>query len=163
LVSFSPTTRRRRSGSGRIILILILIIHNHIMSSKLVKQSLKRAKEGRGTFASSSEQDKIRKHKLKKRKKSLKEKREKVKAEEQRKLELMGETVDEKALMARKRRHLAYFAIGLNDSGRVGELEKFLGKNGGKKKGQREDDDEDDDDAGDDWDVKDLFANAKKS
>jgi hypothetical protein len=100
---------------------------------------------------------------LKKRKKSLKEKREKVKAEEQRKLELMGETVDEKALMARKRRHLAYFAIGLNDSGRVGELEKFLGKNGGKKKGKREDDDEDDDDAGDDWDVKDLFANAKKS
>jgi len=95
------------------------------MSSKLVKQSLKRAKEGRGTFSSSSEQNKIRKHKLKKRKKSLKEKREKVKAEEQRKLELMGETVDEKALMARKRRHLAYFAIGLNDSGRVGELEKF--------------------------------------
>ena len=134
------------------------------MSSKLVKQSLKRAKEGRGTFASSSsEQNKIRKHKLKKRKKSLKEKREKVKAEEQRKLELMGETVDEKALMARKRRHLAYFAIGLNDSGRVGELEKFLGKNGGKKKGKREDDEDDDDDAGDDWDVKDLFANAKKS
>lgn len=83
-----------------------------------------------------------------------------MKAEEQRKLELMGEMVDEKALMARKRRHLAYFAIGLNDSGRVGELEKFLGKNGGKKKGKREDDD---DDAGDDWDVKDLFANAKKS
>ena len=65
--------------------------------------------------------------------------------------------------LARKRRHLAYFAIGLNDSGRVGELEKFLGKNGGKKKGKREDDDEDEDDAGDDWDVKDLFANAKKS
>ena len=127
------------------------------MSSKLVKQSLKRAK-------GSPLDVHIRKHKLKKQKKSLKEKREKLKAEEQRKLELMGEQVDEKVLMARKRRHLAYFAIGLNDSGRVGEMEKFLGKNAGKKKKKRGggDSSEDEDDAGDDWDVDDLFANAKK-
>lgn len=125
------------------------------MSSKLVKQSLKRAK-------GSPLDVHIRKHKLKKQKKSLKEKREKLKAEEQRKLELMGEQVDEKALMARKRRHLAYFAIGLNDSGRVGEMEKFLGKNAGKKKKRGGDSSEDEDDAGDDWDVDDLFANAKK-
>lgn len=126
------------------------------MSSKLVKQSLKRAK-------GSPLDVHIRKHKLKKQKKSLKEKREKLKAEEQRKLELMGEQVDEKALMARKRRHLAYFAIGLNDSGRVGEMEKFLGENAGKKKKKRGgDSSEDEDDAGDDWGVDDLFANAKK-
>ena len=144
------------------------------MSSKLVKQSLKRAKAAAAAAANSSNigtmdmstQNVVRnKTALKKRKKRAKEKREKRKAEEQRKAELMGDAVDEKALSARRRRHLAYFAIGMNDSGRAGEMAKLLGKEAGKKKRRREDSDDDSDEAvgDDDWDVKDLFQNAKKT
>ena len=150
------------------------------MSSKLVKQSLKRAKAAAAVVAVAnnssnvggtmdvSTQNVVRnKTALKKRKKRAKEKREKRKAEEQRKAELMGDAVDEKALSARRRRHLAYFAIGGNDSGRNGELGKLLvGKEAlGKKKRRREDSDDDSDEAvgDDDWDVKDLFQNAKKT
>ena len=137
------------------------------MSSKLVKQSLKRAKASSNSSSSTMDitQNVVRnKNALKKRKKRAKEKREKRKAEEQRKAELMGDAVDEKALSARRRRHLAYFAIGVNDSGRAGEMEKLLGKEVGKKR-RREDSDEDSDEAvgDDDWDVKDLFQNAKKT
>ncbi len=148
------------------------------MSSKLVKQSLKRAKAEAAAVANNSSsnvgtmdvstQNVVRnKTALKKRKKRAKEKREKRKAEEQRKAELIGDAVDEKALSARRRRHLAYFAIGVNDSGRNGEMEKLLvGKEAlGKKKRRREDSDDDSDEAvgDDDWDVKDLFQNAKKT
>ena len=150
------------------------------MSSKLVKQSLKRAKAAAAAVAVAnnssnvggtmdvSTQNVVRnKTALKKRKKRAKEKREKRKAEEQRKAELMGDAVDEKALSARRRRHLAYFAIGVNDSGRNGEMEKLLvGKEAlGKKKRRREESDDDSDEAvgDDDWDVKDLFQNAKKT
>ena len=145
------------------------------MSSKLVKQSLKRAKAAKAAKAANSSnigtmdmstQNVVRnKTALKKRKKRAKEKREKRKAEEQRKAELMGDAVDEKALSARRRRHLAYFAIGVNDSGRAGEMAKLLGKEAGKKKRRREDSDDDSDEAvgDDDWDVKDLFQNAKKT
>ena len=149
------------------------------MSSKLVKQSLKRAKAAAavavannssnvgGTMDVSTQNVVRNKTALKKRKKRAKEKREKRKAEEQRKAELMGDAVDEKALSARRRRHLAYFAIGVNDSGRNGEMEKLLvGKEAlGKKKRRREDSDDDSDESvgDDDWDVKDLFQNAKKT
>ena len=146
---------------------LILIIYepvfeeeNNSMSSKLVKQSLKRAKEGRGTFASSSsERNKIRKHKIEETEEKFKGKGESESGGTE-EIGTDGRNGRRESADGEKRRHLAYFAIGLNDSGRVGELEKFLGKNGGKKKGKREG--EDGDDAGDDWDVKDLFANAKK-
>ena len=149
------------------------------MSSKLVKQSLKRAKaavaavavannssSNVGTMDVSTQNVVRNKTALKKRKKRAKEKREKRKAEEQRKAELMGDAVDEKALSARRRRHLAYFAIGVNDSGRNGEMEKLLvGKEALGKKRRREDSDDDSDEAvgDDDWDVKDLFQNAKKT
>ena len=151
------------------------------MSSKLVKQSLKRAKAAAAAVAVAnnssnvggtmdvSTQNVVRnKTALKKRKKRAKEKREKRKAEEQRKAELMGDAVDEKALSARRRRHLAYFAIGVNDSGRNGEMGEVISRKRSfgeeeKEEGRSRTTIRTRRSGDDDWDVKDLFQNAKKT
>ena len=77
----------------------------------------------------------------------------------------MGDAVDEKALSARRRRHLAYFAIGVNDSGESRGDGEVIRERSGEEEKEEEDSDDDLDEAvgDDDWDVKDLFQNAKKT